>query len=322
MKAANSPRTLPFVCIVILNYNGAELTINCVNSVLRIDYPNFRIIVVDNASVDDSVARFKVELTDPRVELLLNSRNEGYAGGNNRGIEKALSAGAEYVLVLNNDTLVNPGFLTPLVDAMEKDPRIGICGGPIFSTSDAPPACGEYVNLYSAVTKTGKRRPVGDIAQADYLCGVHLLMRSEMLHKTGGFDESFFLLYEETDLCFRARKDGFQTCFVPSPGLVHLGHASLNKYPARMLYFFVRNRAWFIRRHGTRMQRVSFTLFSVCRFYPRIILGRIAKRDMTSLMAVLKGIWEGHTRALLAINRGGRLRIDNPGSDPVTCSSS
>lgn len=314
--------TLPFVCIVILNYNGAELTINCVDSVLKIDYPNFRVIVVDNASADDSVARFKAELTDPRVELLLNSRNEGYAGGNNRGIEKALSTGAEYVLVLNNDTLVDPGFLTPLVDAMEKDPKIGICGGPIYSPVEgSAPSCGHSLNLCSGESGDAAKIAPEQVIDADWLNGAALLIRSETLLKAGGFDEDFFLIYEEIDLCFRVRRLGFRTCFVPSPGLVHIGHTTLGEYRGKWLYFHVRNRAWFTRRHGDLEQRLLFTLWGLCYLYPRVLAGRIARRETAYLEGILRGIWEGHTRPLLPIDQVGRLRIENTHSQPLATTS-
>jgi hypothetical protein len=94
---------------VILNYNGAQLTLNCVDSVLKVEYPNFKVVVVDNASTDGSVAQFRAALTDPRIELLVNEKNEGYAGGNNRGIEKALEAGADYVFLSDPWVYQAPG---------------------------------------------------------------------------------------------------------------------------------------------------------------------------------------------------------------------
>jgi len=81
-------RGTPHVFVIVLNYNGAQMTLNCVDSVLRIDYPNFRVMMVDNASADDSVIRFKEAITDPHVELLVNDKNQGYAGGNNRGWQR------------------------------------------------------------------------------------------------------------------------------------------------------------------------------------------------------------------------------------------
>src|SRR5215475_1768439 len=220
---------VPLVYIVVLNFNGPDLTLDCIHSVLKIDYPNFRVLVVDNASTDDSLTRFNKTFSDPRLELLGNTNNEGYAGGNNRGIERALLRGADYVFILNNDTVVEPGCLKPLVLAMERDCTIGICGGPLLSNGTT--TCGQYVNLYTATARTGNRvrhRTTGAF-EVDYLIGAALMVRSRLVTQIGGFDESFFLLYEDMDLCFRARKQGLKICFIPSPGITHINHASIGR---------------------------------------------------------------------------------------------
>jgi len=309
---------VPLVCIVVLNYNGPDLTLDCINSVLNIEYPNFRVIVVDNASTDVSVARFNETFSDPRIELLVNGRNEGYAGGNNRGIERALLRDADYIFILNNDTIVEPGCLKPLVLAMERDCKIGICGGPLIS--ETFPTCGQFVNLYTATARPGNkiiRNGITGAVEVDYLLGAALMVRSCLVAQIGGFDESFFLLYEDMDLCFRARKTGLKVCFIPGPGITHINHASIGRSRANQLYFYARNRAWFMRRHGTFLHRVSFTVFSVCTHYPRLLLGRVMRRDLASFKAVMRGIWEGHTASLLPSDQVGRLAL---GSARLACS--
>jgi len=308
----------PLVYIVVLNYNGPDLTIDCINSVLKIDYPNFRVIVVDNGSTDDSVARFNAAFSDPRIELFVNGKNEGYAGGNNRGIERALLRGADYIFILNNDTIAEPGCVMPLVVAMERDREIGICGGPILSTvRETFPACGHYINLYTARSGDKTTNGITAAIEVDFLLGAALMLSSWLVTQIGGFDESFFLMYEEMDLCFRARKTGLKICFVPGPGIIHIGHASIGRSRANFLYFYVRNRAWFIRRHGTFLHRLSFSVFSVCTHYPRLLLGRVIRRDLASFKAVMKGIWEGHTASILPIDRVGKLAL---GPSHLACS--
>src|SRR5690606_35735071 len=101
-------------------------TLACLESVFRLDYPNYHVLVVDNHSTDDSVARIRERFPD--LDLLVTGENLGYAGGNNAGIQHALPADFDYVCVLNNDTVVEPAFLSALVGAMEQDPRIGLAG--------------------------------------------------------------------------------------------------------------------------------------------------------------------------------------------------
>jgi hypothetical protein len=288
--------TFPTVCIVILNYNGTQITLNCVDSVLKIDYPNFRVIVVDNASTDDSVARFREAFTDPRVELLVNDKNEGYAGGNNRGIEKALAAGAEYILVLNNDTVAERGCLSPLVDAMERERKIGVCGCPIIDLGyESDPNLGQGISLYTAATSHWRhRRDACEPVEVDYICGAAIMFRVEMIRRIGLFDECFFLLCEDSDICFRARKSGYRVCFVRGPGVRHLMSHTMSRYSPLTTFVGTRNRIWLVRRHGTLAHRFVFNLLSFFYFYPKTILGRMCRRQLDLLQPQLRGIWEGH----------------------------
>lgn len=290
--------TFPTVWIVILNYNGAQITLNCVDSVLKVDYGNFRVIVVDNASTDDSVLRFKEAFTDPRLELLVNSENEGYAGGNNRGIEKALAAGADYIFVLNNDTIVEPTCLAPLVDAMERDRKIGVCGCPIVNLGyESDPNLGQGISLYTATTSHRRhRREACQPVEVDYICGAAIMFRAEMIRRIGMFDERFFLICEDSDICLRARESGYRVCFVPGRGVRHLMAETVNRHRPLTTFLATRNRVWFIRRHGTLGHRFVFNLLSFFYFYPKAILGRIFRRQSELLPPLLRGIWQGHCK--------------------------
>ena len=289
---------LPCVGIVILNFNGAQLTINCVDSVLKIDYPNFKIIVVDNASVDDSAVRLKAALTDRRVELLLNDKNEGYAGGNNRGIERALAEGAKYIFVLNNDTIADPGCLLPLVRFMEDDSRIAICGGRVFNVVSNGPPSGEIEREYSLFTASRAffcdRLDLTAPREVDHVRGTAMLLRGEAIQKIGSFDPSFFLIWEDTDICYRARAAGYKVYLVPNPGVVHLVSQTLRKSKSTLLLYAIRNRAWFVHRHGKLRHWVVFNLYSFGYLYPRIFVGRLLRHEFKLLSPVLKGIWQGH----------------------------
>lgn len=282
--------------IIILNYGSAQMTLECVDSVLKTDYPNLRIIVVDNASADDSVLRFKQSITDPRVELAVNEKNEGYAGGNNRGIERALAAGAEYILVLNNDTIAAPGCLAPLVDAMERDRKIGVCGCPIVNLGhESDPNLGQGISLYTATTSHWRHRGGAcEPADVDYVCGAAIMFRAEMIRRIGMFDERFFLLCEDSDICFRARKFGYKVRFVPGPGVRHLMSQTVKDHSPLTAYVGTRNRIWFVRRHGTFGHRMVFNLLSFFYFHPKAILSQIYRGEFNLLRPLLRGIWKGH----------------------------
>jgi GT2 family glycosyltransferase len=285
------------VYVIILNYNGAQMTLDCVRSTLNLDYPNFRVLVVDNASTDDSVARFKEAFTDPRLELLVNSANEGYAGGNNRGIEMGLTAGADYILVLNNDTIADQGCLRPLVDAMEADPQLGICGGPTFNLGPgADINYGQRISLYTS--KTAVYVDGNQAHDVDFCNGANLLLRAEALRRIGMFDERFFLICEDSDICFRARQAGYGVRFIPGPGVKHLQSATLKQRSLSRLSTFcaVRNPVWFVRRHGRLKHRIVFHLLNLVWCYPRHIMGRLACRQFSLLGPVLRGIWQGYFR--------------------------
>ena len=118
------------ISIVILNWNGKKIHLACLASVEKIEYPNFQTIVVDNGSSDDSVEAIRTQF--PQVTLLETHENLGFAGGNNVGIQHALSSGAEAVLLLNNDTIVDPGLLTAYAAQLARYPNAGILGATIY----------------------------------------------------------------------------------------------------------------------------------------------------------------------------------------------
>lgn len=295
----NKMSNLPLVYVIVLNYRGPGLTIKCLDSLLKLGYPNFRVIVVDNGSGDDSVAQLKAATTDPRVNLLINETNEGYAGGNNRGIEKALAEGAEYVFVLNNDTIVNPGCLDPLVAAFEADNRIAIAGCEIRDVGyESSPNRGQRISLFTGKTNHWRHdRPVLSPMDVDFICGAAIMLRASVLREIGAFDSSFFSYCEDADICFRARKSGYRVCFVPGPGVRHLMGATAKAAGNRALVNFClnRNHIWFVRRHGRLGHRIVFALVTFCYQYPKALLGRVMHGEADLLWPLVKSVWSGYS---------------------------
>ncbi len=286
----------PLVFTIVLNYKSPHLTLGCVRSILDCGYPNLRVVVVDNASGDESLEVFRRGLAAGSVDLLGNAVNEGYAGGNNRGIDYALAGGADYIFVLNNDTVVHEGCIAPLIVAMEADHQLGVAGCPIYEVGKGVGLKqGEEIDFKTG--EVARRRqvvPVPRTTEVDFICGAAIMLRASMVRAIGGFDPGLFLLYEDADICFRARAAGYRVSFVPSPGITHYASVSTKRALPMATYFGMRNRAWFVRRHGSLRQRL---LFNVCAFlylYPKAILGRLVGREWTLIAPTVKGMWQGH----------------------------
>lgn len=289
----------PIVYFVVLSFNRAELTIDCLNSVLNIAYPNYRVIVVDNGSDDDSVARLRAAAVDPRMELLTNDKNEGYAGGNNRGIEKALAEGAAYIFVLNNDTVVEPGLLDSLVAAFQADRRIGIAGCALEDVAyKSAHNRGQGVSLLTGrAFHYRHNQPVDGPVDVDFVCGAAIMLRARVLREIGAFDANLFFYCEDADICFRARRAGYRVCFVPGPGVRHLVGATAGAPANRALarFYSHRNRIWLIRRYGGLGHQIVFALLSFCYQYPKMFLGHILRGEFGLLWPLVKGVWNGYS---------------------------
>lgn len=200
------------VSIIILNWNGKELTRNCLNSIREhTDYPDYEVIVVDNGSTDGSVAMLENEF--PEAKLIKNDRNLGFGKGNNQGMEIAQG---EYFFLLNNDTLVTEGWLTNAVEIMESDNRIASVGSTLISPNEVEQI--EHI-------QRGKDR------QRDTVCGAAMLMKRKAVERLGMFDvENFSPIYgEETDWNYRARNLGYRVIETPKSIVVHIGSVSTKR---------------------------------------------------------------------------------------------
>lgn len=203
----------PLVYIVLLNWNGWRDTDACLESLAGLSYPNFRVVVVDNASSDGSEARLR-EL-HPDVPLLQSGANLGFAGGNNVGLRYALEHGAAYVWLLNNDTLVERDALGELVAKMQADPSLGLCGSTLLyeAQRDMVQALGgaRYNRWLGTVAHIGQHQPFdpqtdeGAVErQLDYLIGASTLASRAFLERVGLLQEDYFLYFEELDWAARA----------------------------------------------------------------------------------------------------------------------
>ncbi len=258
-------KNLPKVVIIILNWNGFEDTLECLRSLSLVDYPNYEIIIVDNASsgIDVDVLR---TVSEPRIRIIENHQNYGYAEGNNIGIRYALQIGAEFLLLLNNDTVVASDFLTKMVHAAGSDDQIGILTPTIYSY-DHPGRIqdqGRNIGWYGPPKKNIRFEGNSDanqVIEIEAALGTSMLIRKETIDKIGVLASEYYYQVEDTDFCVRARNACIRIACVPQASIWHKGSASLNKVPAYKLGYFIRNRFVFRAKYATNLQLAVFVVW-------------------------------------------------------------
>ncbi len=245
----------PRVAIVLVNWNGGRDTIECVSSLRDLDYRPFFVIVVDNASHDDSVER--IGRAAPEVTIVDAGANLGFAGGNNLGIRLALDRGADFVWLLNNDTIVDPGALGPLVDEARRTG--GLVGSAIlrYPDTDVVWAAGGGSSRSSARTWHGyAEQPVQALPHepfdVGYVPGCSLLFPASSLDAIGPMPEDYFLYFEDAAWCEEAHRHGLPTRCVPASRVFHKESRSTGLWSPRMRYFFVRGAMIFTRAYRRR----------------------------------------------------------------------
>jgi GT2 family glycosyltransferase len=295
----------PNVMIVILNWNRLRDTAECLGSVSGIDYPNFGIVVVDNGSDDGSAA--EIRRAFPHVLLIENRENLGFAEGNNVGIRHALKRGADYVWLLNNDTVVDPRALTAMVESAERNRDIGILGSKIRyydqpqilwfagATIDWEHAISAHIGRLEKDTGQYDRE-----REVDRVTGCSMLIRRKVFEDIGLFDEKFFLYAEEVDLCVRARKMGYRNYYVPKSVVYHKISASSGEnsvplyayYNTRNFLYLIRKNIPFPKREYYLARSVVRVLFAakgtICRMiFPRLFpKGAVAPVDKAPLVGL------------------------------------
>lgn len=249
----------PTVTAIVLNWNNAADTLACLASLAQQDYPH-RVLVVDNGSADDSVAR--IAAAYPAVEILQTGANLGYAGGNNAGIRKALEDGAEYLFVLNNDVTLAPDCLVALVEAAEGQPRVGVVGGLVYDL-EAPQriqSAGMHLKANGDSDHRGEgQQEAGQFAGAeevDAVKGCAMLVSREAIAAAGVLDERYFMYLEEVDWCQRIRRAGYAVLFAPAAHIWHPGTPVGDDRYVRATYYMTRN-AYLI----LRTRRASWTTY-------------------------------------------------------------
>ena len=262
MKEVNKT---PKIAIIVLNWNGWQDTVECLESLSQIEYQNFNITVVDNGSTDNSIEQIKAWASGKlRIKIIKLKHNIGYAKGNNAGIRDVLSdPGVRYILILNNDTIVSPDFLSCLAEILNKEKNVALAGPKLidyktgkywqsplknrlnlltyllFST---PIYWMFYRTLLHNFFKVKEEKPV----KVYMVAGCAMFFRADILRDIGMFDENSFLYWEEFIIAEKLRERGLLTYFVPQSIIRHkLGAATQKMDPAEKTIAKLQSEAYF-----------------------------------------------------------------------------
>ena len=293
----------PLVYIIILNWNGCRDTIECLESVFKLDYDNFKVIVVDNGSIDDSVSI--IRKTYPQVILLEKEENLGYVGGNNVAIRYAIKEGADYVWLLNNDTVVEADTLNKIVRLSERSDSIGIVS-PVIHYYHKPweaQSYGGYFDFknFTLIPIQNKNFWLSDRARINVsIWGTAMLIKRSVIEKVGLLNKKYFAYAEDEEYSLRVNRVGYRNLVDIESKVFHKesGSTGGNKFSSMKIFLMVRNYYF--------LWMESIGIFEKCAFFPRylshvlsmmISLRNNHKEELSD--ALYAGVWAG------IIGRGG-----------------
>lgn len=302
------------IWVIILNWNGWQDTIACLQSLSAVTSPPIRLLVVDNGSDDESVEKlreFQKRSDTPAFELLETGENKGFAGGMNAGMRHARKQGAEWLLLLNNDTVVDRDFLTYLLAAAERNERIGMANPLILHMEGKEKT--DRILFFGGKIEWLRARAVhwyygkaiheveavkrAEVFDTDYATGGCVLVRREVIDEIGLMPEEYFLYYEDTEWSLRSKRAGFRCVVVPKARIWHRGAASAKEHSPSYIRYHVRNGLLFVRRNGTILQKTAvFSISALRALWQGVKLLRAATPQKRMwAKATLKGIFDAWT---------------------------
>jgi GT2 family glycosyltransferase len=273
------------VSLIIVNWNGIQDTIECLNSLASQYYSNLQTIVIDNGSIDQSIQILQ-QLFGEKITLISNKQNLGYAKGNNIGIQYALNHGAKYVVLLNNDTIVSdPQLISKLVLVFSNDDTIGLACPTIYYESQPtiPWYAGAKYSIWLVGGKHIQHVPQNNkIMDTGYATGCCLMINRNTLLRVGLLDEDFYIYEEDVDWSLRVKNAGLRVVYVPYASVLHkvsksaTGAPGSGKYSPSIVYHIFRSRIIFIRKHGRPIQKYIL--------WPTLILLQVIYHTMAYML--------------------------------------
>lgn len=301
----------PSVVIIILNWNGCEVTIDCLKSLFKIDYPNFKILIVDNGSIDNSVQKIEKFVCDlPNISILPLGKNYGFTGGNNKGIAHILlSESPTYFLLLNNDTEVDSTFLSKMVSLAESNNKIAAVVPKIYYF-DHPNTlwyAGGYINRLSCMGEHfGKNKldsaKFSQVKSVTFMNGCAILIKSDIVRKIGLFDDDLFANCEDADLSLRILQAGFNIMYEPNAKIWHKVSYSFKSNDNKWfgLYIATRNLVILQKKHNLKKWYFPFGLvYFFFRWFFYLELKFLLQGKVPLCKHLLLGLKDGFSKKLL-----------------------
>jgi len=290
----------PLVYIILINWNGLEDTLECLESLRKIAYPKFRVIVVDNGSKDNQADIIKEKF--PEVKLIRNNRNMGYVIANNQGIELALKRSADYILLLNNDIVVERNFLNILINYAERNKDFGILSPKIlYYDSNKIWSVGGKILPGGITILTGKGKDhncyTTEVIETDFVSGCAMLIKRSVIETIGFLDPIYFAYFEDADFCLRAKNFGYKIVVIPKSVIYHKKSSSSGKRGSfRRLsplqyYLLTRNQILFIKKFS-RWKIASIIVTIAFRLAYLLVYNKL---DIESLKSLIRGAIDGIT---------------------------
>lgn len=298
--------------IVVLNWNGFEDTVECLESIGRVQQPGLGVLIVDNGSTDGS--RERLEERFPEFSLVSTGENLGYAGGNNVGIRYWLDRGKDYIALVNNDVVVRSDFVAPLVAALRTDPRLGLAA-PLILRKEEPTkvqSAGLDVRILLGLTHLTGANQVDEgqydgVRTVEFLMGACLCVRRVVFEEVGMLDESFFMYSEEVEFVKRASRAGFRAAVVGHSKIWHKSRTASNRVPGLVLYYGTRNNILMRRSIASRPQWLVFAALDLLVRFPRRLIG--LRRDPQLRALYVRAVRDGYA------GRRGRIELPAPGEN-------
>jgi len=290
----------PLVSIVTVNFNHSNLTILLIRSLKKCTYKNIEIIVVDNGSKSDNPLLITDEFPDVKLVILPN--NLGFAGGNNEGMRYAVGA---YILLLNNDTEVDKGFLEPLVETFLTHSDAGIVSPRLMYFYSPEMKTIQFAGSHRINLMTGRNSTIGsneiDTGQYDYVCksdyahGSALMLSRQVLNEVGCMPDVYFLYYEEYDWCIAAEKKGFNVYYAGTSKVFHKGSASVGMNGPIKKFYMARNRILYLRRNADWLSFTIAIFFFFSISFPTAIFRMLKNKEYHLLRYFFSGVFWNFT---------------------------
>ena len=283
----------PLVSIITVNYNESGVTLELLESIRKLSYPNIEVIVVDNASPNDNPDIIKEGF--PEVNLIKSAKNLGFAGGNNLGVKQAKG---DYLLFINNDTIVPEGFIEPLVETLEDNPEIGMVSPKIKFHWDSTLI--QYAG-YTAMNKWTIRnssigyhqKDNGDFDEAretESIHGAAMMVPKKVVEEVGMMTEIYFLYYEEHDWAEMIKRAGYKIYYQPKSFILHKESVSTGKFSPLKTYYISRNRILFARRNFKTLELLVSLLFQCLVSIPKNSVKHLIRREFEHFKALWRAI--------------------------------